>query len=82
MERIGAGGLSGRPIREKSTEFIEYISKKTGRHLAIIGSGGIHTSADAREKMDAGAELIQIWTGFIYEGPGLVKRILKDQAKL
>jgi dihydroorotate dehydrogenase len=81
LEKIGAGGLSGRPIRIKSTEFINYISKKTGGKLSIIGSGGIHSFADAKEKMDAGAELIQIWTGFIYEGPCLVKRILKAQCR-
>jgi dihydroorotate dehydrogenase len=81
LETIGAGGLSGRPIRKKSTEFIDYISKKTGGKLSIIGSGGIHSFADAKEKMDAGAELIQIWTGFIYEGPCLVKRILKAQCR-
>ena len=79
LEEIGAGGLSGKPIGKKSTEFIQYIAEKTNRQIPIIGSGGIHSPADAREKMGAGAELIQIWTGFIYEGPGLVKRILKVQ---
>jgi dihydroorotate dehydrogenase len=77
LEKIGAGGLSGRPIREKSTEFIRYISKKTGGMLPMVGSGGIHSARDAREKLDAGAGLVQIWTGFIYEGPFLVKRILR-----
>jgi dihydroorotate dehydrogenase len=77
LAKIGAGGLSGRPIKEKSTEFIRYISKKAEGKLPMIGSGGIHSAQDAKEKMDAGAELVQIWTGFIYEGPALVKRILK-----
>jgi dihydroorotate dehydrogenase len=77
LELIGAGGLSGKPIGKKSTEFIQYITQKTNRHLPIIGSGGIHSAEDAKEKMSAGAGLIQIWTGFIYEGPGLAKRILK-----
>jgi dihydroorotate dehydrogenase len=80
LEKTGAGGLSGRPIRKKSTEFILYITKKTNQRLPIIGSGGIHFAVDAKEKTDAGAELIQIWTGFIYEGPCLVKRILRAQA--
>ena len=79
LKGIGAGGLSGKPIRKRSTEFIQYIAQKSKRRLPIIGSGGIHCAADAKEKMDAGADLIQIWTGFIYEGPGLVKRILKAQ---
>lgn len=75
--RIGAGGLSGLPIKEKSTEFIRYISTKTGGSLPVVGSGGIHSAKDAREKIEAGAGLVQIWTGFIYEGPGLVKKILQ-----
>ena len=77
LTKIGAGGLSGRPIRGKSTEFIQYISQKTEGRLPIIGSGGIQSASDAKEKMIAGAKLVQIWTGFIYEGPGLIKKILK-----
>jgi dihydroorotate dehydrogenase len=77
LKRIGAGGLSGGPLKEKSTEFIRYIGQKTNHRIPIIGSGGIHTAKDAKEKMAAGAGLIQIWTGFIYEGPGLVREILK-----
>jgi len=77
LERIGAGGLSGKPIRKKSTEFIQYVSQKTSGSLPVIGSGGISSAADAKEKIQAGAGLVQIWTGFIYEGPCLVKRILK-----
>jgi dihydroorotate dehydrogenase len=77
LVKIGSGGLSGRPIKEKSTEFIRYIWQKTGGRLPVIGSGGIHSAEDAREKMQAGAGLVQIWTGFIYEGPALVKKILQ-----
>ena len=76
LEKIGAGGLSGKPIQKKSTEFIQYIAEKTNHRIPVIGSGGIHSAADAKEKMDAGAGLIQIWTGFIYVGPSLVKKIL------
>jgi dihydroorotate dehydrogenase len=74
---IGTGGLSGAPLRDRSTEFIRYISGKTGGKLPIIGVGGIMSEADALEKLDAGASLIQVYTGFIYEGPGFVKRINK-----
>ena len=77
LERTGAGGLSGRPLQRKSNEFIRYITQKTNQQIPIIGSGGIFSAADANEKMQAGAGLIQLWTGFIYEGPGLVKKILK-----
>ena len=82
LAKIGAGGLSGLPIREKSTGFIQYISKKTNQRLPIIGSGGIHSADDAKEKMAAGAMLVQIWTGFIYEGPGLVKKILRANKRV
>jgi dihydroorotate dehydrogenase len=78
LTAIGNGGLSGPPLQKRSTEFIRYIAEKTNRQLPIIGSGGIHSAEDAREKIKAGADLIQIWTGFIYEGPGLVKKILKS----
>jgi dihydroorotate dehydrogenase len=77
LESIGTGGLSGNPLKKKSTEFIQYIGQKTNHRIPIIGSGGIHSAKDAMEKMAAGAGLIQIWTGFIYEGPGLVWKILK-----
>ena len=75
IERIGRGGLSGKPVRERSTEIIRYISEKTGGKLPIIGVGGILSADDALEKLRAGASLVQIYTGFVYEGPGLVKRI-------
>jgi len=75
LSQIGAGGLSGSPVRERSTEVIRYLAKKSGKSFAIIGVGGIHSAEDALEKLDAGADLVQVYTGFIYEGPGLVKNI-------
>jgi dihydroorotate dehydrogenase len=77
IHRFGNGGLSGKPLRERSTEIIRYIHQKTNGKLPIIGVGGIMTSEDAIEKLKAGASLVQIYTGFIYEGPMLVKRINK-----
>lgn len=71
------GGLSGRPVTQRSTEVIRYIRKIAGKDLVIIGVGGIFNADDAQEKLDAGADLLQVYTGFIYEGPGMVKRILK-----
>ena len=77
VEDIGAGGLSGKPVRVRSTEVIRYLATKSNKSFPIIGVGGIHSEQDALEKLDAGADLIQLYTGFIYEGPGLVKRINK-----
>lgn len=77
IERIGAGGLSGKPVRARSTEVIRYLAEKSGKAFPIIGVGGIHSAQDALEKMAAGADLVQLYTGFIYEGPKLVKRINK-----
>ena len=77
---LGAGGLSGRPLRARATEVIRYLHQKSNGALPIIGSGGIHSAADAQEKLAAGASLIQLYTGFIYEGPGLVKRINQQLA--
>lgn len=71
------GGLSGRPLAKRATEVIRYLSTKSARAFPIIGVGGIHTPEDAIEKLAAGASLVQLYTGFIYEGPGLVKRICK-----
>lgn len=82
IDSIGRGGMSGSPISAKSTEMICYIYQKTEGKLPIIGVGGIMTEADAIEKLKAGASLIQIYTGFIYEGPGFVKRINKALLKL
>ena len=81
VENIGAGGLSGKPVRERSTEVIRYISKKSEGKFPIIGVGGIHSPKDAIEKLEAGASLVQIYTGFIYEGPSLVKQINKALAE-
>jgi dihydroorotate dehydrogenase len=71
------GGLSGKPLGKRSTEVIKYLSEKSGKAFPIIGVGGIHSADDALEKLNAGASLIQIYTGFIYEGPGLIKGINK-----
>jgi dihydroorotate dehydrogenase len=79
LEEIGAGGLSGKPIQKKSTELIQYITEKTGSRMAVIGSGGIFSAADAKEKMETGAALVQLWTGFIYEGPFLVRDVLSGK---
>lgn len=75
---MGNGGLSGAPLRERSTEIIRYITEKTKGSLPIIGVGGIMTVNDAQEKLRAGAALIQVYSGFIYEGPSFVKRILRS----
>ncbi|MGC4038203.1 MAG: quinone-dependent dihydroorotate dehydrogenase [Chitinophagaceae bacterium] len=74
---IGAGGLSGAPVRERSTEVLSYITKKSMGKIPVIASGGIFNAFDAKEKKDAGATLMQVWTGFIYEGPGIVKKICR-----
>lgn len=75
VEDIGLGGLSGKPVRERSTEVIRYLRTKSKGAFPIIGVGGIHSADDAIEKLDAGASLVQLYTGFIYEGPALVKEI-------
>jgi len=74
---IGNGGLSGQPVNEKSTRVIKYLAEKSNKAFPIIGVGGIHSSEDALAKIEAGADLVQIYTGFIYEGPRLIKRINK-----
>jgi len=71
----GAGGLSGRPLRERATEVIRYLHQRSQGQLPIIGAGGIHSAHDAQEKLAAGAVLVQLYTGFVYEGPGLVRQI-------
>lgn len=71
------GGLSGKPLTKRSTEVIRFLSQKSNKAFPIIGVGGIHSTKDALEKLDAGADLIQLYTGFIYEGPGLIKEINK-----
>lgn len=75
LSAIGNGGLSGKPIRERSTQMIKYLADKSNRAFPIIGVGGIHSAKDALEKLHAGASLVQLYTGFIYEGPVLIKDI-------
>ena len=70
-----AGGLSGKPLTKRSTEVISYLHTKSKAAFPIIGVGGIHTPEDAQEKLAAGASLVQLYTGFVYEGPGVVKRM-------
>ena len=79
---IGAGGLSGQPLLGKSNQVLKYLHNGIGNQLPIIASGGIFTGADAQSKIDNGASLVQIWTGFIYEGPGMVKNICTHLAHL
>jgi dihydroorotate dehydrogenase len=81
IQTIGAGGLSGKPVKNRSTEVIRYLSEKSNKSFPIIGVGGIHSAEDAIEKLEAGASLIQLYSGFIYEGPSLVKRINKALLK-
>ncbi len=75
IDAIGAGGLSGLPLTKRSTEVIRYLKQNSDNAFPIIGVGGIHSAKDAMEKLDAGADLIQLYTGFIYEGPSLIKQI-------
>lgn len=75
LEAIGAGGLSGAPLRERATEVVRYVAERADGRVPVIASGGIFTAEDAREKIAAGAALVQVWTGFIYEGPFIVGRI-------
>lgn len=74
-EKIGAGGLSGQPLLHKSNEVLRYLYKGINGRIPIIASGGILTGADAQSKINAGADLVQVWSGFIYEGPSMVKKI-------
>ncbi len=78
IENIGAGGLSGSPLEKRSTEVIRYLCSKSNNAFPIIGVGGISSPESAKAKLDAGASLIQIYTGFVYEGPGIVARINKS----
>ena len=83
--RIGTletGGLSGKPLQKRSTEIVKYIFEKTKGEVPIIASGGVFTGPDAKEKFDAGASLVQVWTGFVYEGPAIVKHICRNLTKI
>lgn len=75
VEAMGAGGLSGAPLRQRSTDLLRYIVTRSAGKIPVIASGGIFTGADALEKFEAGASLVQVWTGFIYEGPHIVRNI-------
>lgn len=75
LEEIGNGGVSGQPVKNKSTEVIKYLADTSNKSFPIIGVGGIHSEKDALEKLKVGADLVQVYTGFVYEGPSLVKRI-------
>ena len=77
IDKIGAGGLSGAPVRHRSTEVVKYLKASLPKETSIIAVGGIFTGEDALEKLNAGADLIQVYTGFIYEGPSIVKNINK-----
>lgn len=81
VEKMGIGGLSGKPLATRSNEVIRYLREQLGKDYPIIGVGGILSVEDAVEKLKAGADLIQIYTGFVYEGPGFVKRINKELTK-
>ena len=81
LKEIGNGGLSGQPIKELSTRVIKYLAQNSDKAFPIIGVGGIHSAEDALDKIEAGADLVQIYTGFIYEGPGLIKQINKALLK-
>ena len=78
IEKIGAGGLSGQPVKERSTSIVNYINQRTKGEIPVIASGGIFTAEDAKEKLNSGASSVQVWTGFIYEGPAIVKRICQS----
>jgi dihydroorotate dehydrogenase len=77
VDQMGAGGISGKPITARSTAMIQYINEKSAGQIPMIAVGGIHSAQDAMDKLDAGASLVQLYTGFIYEGPRLIKRINK-----
>lgn len=75
VEAMGAGGLSGQPVKARATEVIRYLSRRSNGAFKIIGVGGVGSPEDAIEKLEAGADLVQIYSALVYEGPGLVKRI-------
>ena len=81
IDEIGNGGMSGAPVHKKNLELVRYIHQKSNGRLPIIGVGGIMSPEDAQEMLDAGASLVEIYSGFIFEGPGLVKRIIKHLEK-
>jgi dihydroorotate dehydrogenase len=78
IDKIANGGLSGKPLKQKSDEVLQYIHQQTKNNIPIMASGGIFNGQDAKDKINAGASLVQVWTGFIYEGPSIVKNICKE----
>ena len=82
LAKIGEGGVSGKPVSQKTNRIIRYLSERSEGEIPIIGAGGIFSAADAAEKIRAGASLLQLYTGLIYEGPGLIKRIKKGLPEL
>jgi len=78
VERIGAGGLSGRPLRARATEVMRMLRERVGPDLTLVGVGGIATAADARERLAAGATLLQAYTAFVYEGPLWPRRVVRE----
>ncbi|MBN2365751.1 MAG: quinone-dependent dihydroorotate dehydrogenase, partial [Calditrichaeota bacterium] len=81
VRMLGEGGLSGKPLKARATEVIKYLRERLDPDFPIIGAGGIHSPGDAIEKLKAGANLVELYTGFIYEGPGLLKKIKKTLLK-
>ena len=81
LEKIGAGGLSGKPLRKRATDIVKYISQKANGRFIVIGSGGLDSAESALEKINAGAGLVQIYTGLIYEGPELVSKSIRVIAR-
>lgn len=81
VEMAGMGGLSGKPVKDRATEVVRYLHTKSEGKFPIVAVGGIYTAEDAREKLEAGASLVQVYTGFIYEGPAMVKKINKGLLK-
>ena len=79
---LGRGGVSGRPVRRRSLEVVRTIYERTNGAIPIIGVGGIFTAQDALETIEAGASLVQVWTGFVYEGPGMARRINAELAQV
>lgn len=82
LHSIGDGGLSGKPLTKKSTNVVQYLTQQSQQKIPIIASGGIFNGADANEKINAGASLVQVWTGFVYEGPSIAKNICKYLATM
>jgi dihydroorotate dehydrogenase len=78
VKAIGPGGLSGKVLAKRSTEVVRYLRSKLSINTVIIAVGGVFTAEDAREKIDAGADLVQVWTGFLYEGPAMVRKMLRS----